>query len=101
MNPNTSAAMANTILFASTFVASTLLFSIYLVFSRWPVVWFMGHSDILAMAASALVPLAYAYRKAQNKYIFVVVGVVYVAVCAVWLQIYGLYFVCTFFSHCL
>jgi hypothetical protein len=75
--------------------------SAYLTFSRWPIRWWSGGSDYLALALAVLVGvvgICLAVRGAARR---IIASVVYACVAVLAVAWYSLAFVCSAFGDCL
>jgi hypothetical protein len=77
------------------------LFSLYLVFSRWPTRACTGVSDFAAMFVCALVGCWPIARMRAHGLLRIALSIGYLAAAATFFFVYALYFVCSVFRDCL
>ena len=78
-----------------------LVEALYLYFSRWPVRWFNGTSDILALAVSLGIGAALLAMMPTSPLARTVALVIYVPVAGVLLFVFNFAFVATIFGDAL
>jgi hypothetical protein len=75
--------------------------SLYLTFSRWPIRWWSGGSDYLALALAVVVGVVGICLVVRGTARRIIVSVVYACVAALAVAWYSLAFVCSAFGDCL
>ena len=78
-----------------------VIFTAYLVVSRWPNEWFTGISDWVAIGVATAVGVTLLHRLSLSKSTLLALSIAYVPAMVVAQMLFGLNFVCAAFGACL
>jgi hypothetical protein len=78
-----------------------MIFSAYMIVSRWPKPWFNTPSDYIALGIATAGGAICMWRLITHARWQLTAMVVYLPVCCAVLFIYAFWFVCTVFENCL